>query len=365
VVDAVATATAQRKGRWQPDTTRRFSVGVAALALLGGAVAMLFAGRPLTLAGAVCLVVAAGLVIAAAVLSRAFGQGRSSLILALVAVVYAGVGGLLVLGADRTLAQLAAVHVVVCATAVVVFAALAMVAVGHSTGVFVGASGAGFALGLGAAICLTFGVRPAAATAVVAVIAFALIPALPMLAYRLAQLPVPSVPTGPDDLKADVAEVDGLRILALSERADEFLTGLLGTVALVLLGCELVLAPDRQLSALLLGLLLAVLLLLRARPFVGRWQRLPLLLAGTAGLGLSALALALSGGSLVRLALLPGCLLALAVGALGYGLGAAGRRMSPVWGRLLDLVEVLLIAALVPMAAWVCGAYAWIRAIKG
>jgi type VII secretion integral membrane protein EccD len=365
VIDAVATATQQRKGRWQPDTTRRFSVRVATLALLGGALAMLFAGPPLSVAGAACLVVALGLVITGAVLSRAFGQGRSSLLLALVAVVYAGVGGLLVLGGGRTLGQLTAVHVVVAATAVVVYAALAMVAVGHSTGVFLGASGAGFALGVGAATCLTFGVRPAAAAAVVSAVVFALIPALPMLAYRLARLPIPSVPTGPDDLKADVEDVDGLRILALSERADEYLTGLLGTVAFVLLSGELVLALDGQVPALLLGLLLAVLLLLRARPFSGRWQRLPLLLAGTAGLGLSALALLLVSSPVLRLTLIPGCLVVIAVVALSYGLGLAGQRVSPVWVRLLDIVEMLLIAGLVPMAAWVCGAYEWIRAIKG
>jgi type VII secretion integral membrane protein EccD len=365
VIDAVATATQQRKGRWQPDTTRRFSVSVATLALLGGAVAMLFAGPPLVVAGAACLVMALGLVVTGGVLSRAFGQGRSSLLLALVAVVYAGVGGLLVLGGDHTLGQLTAVHVVIAATAVVVYGALAMVAVGHSTGVFLGASGAGFALGIGAATCLIFQVRPAAAAAVVCAVVFALIPALPMFAYRLARLPIPSVPTGPDDLKADVAEVDGLRILALSERADEYLTGLLGTVAFVLLGGELVLALDGQLPALLLCLLVAVLLMLRARPFSGRWQRLPLLLSGTAGLGLSALSLLLVSGPVLRLTLIPGCLLVIAVVALAYGLGAAERRASPVWVRLLDIVEILLIAALVPMTAWVCGAYAWIRAING
>ena len=230
---------------------------------------------------------------------------------------------------------------------------------------FLGASAAGFALGIGAVTCLTFGVRPAAAAAVVSAVVFALIPALPMLAYRLARLPVPSVPTGPEDLKADAEDVDGLRILALSQRADEYLTGLLGTVAFVLLGGELVLALDGQVPAVLLGLLLAVLLLLRARPFSGRWQRLPLLLAGTAGLGLSALALLLVSSPVLRLTLIPGCLVVIAVAALSYGLGLAGQRVSPVWARLLDIVEMSLIAGLVPMAAWVCGAYQWIRAIKG
>jgi hypothetical protein len=67
----------------------------------------------------------------------------------------------------------------------------------------------------------------------------------------------------------------------------------------------------------------------------------------------------------VRLIVLPAGLLAVATLTLVYGLAVAGKRVSPVWGRALDIVEILLIAGLVPLAAWVCGAYAWIRAIRG
>jgi hypothetical protein len=33
--------------------------------------------------------------------------------------------------------------------------------------------------------------------------------------------------------------------------------------------------------------------------------------------------------------------------------------------RALDIVEVLLVVAVVPLAMWVCGLYGWIRAIRG
>src|SRR5438067_2605348 len=46
VVDAVATATQNRAGRWQTATTRRFALTLATLALLGGAAAVLTAGSP-------------------------------------------------------------------------------------------------------------------------------------------------------------------------------------------------------------------------------------------------------------------------------------------------------------------------------
>lgn len=100
----------------------------------------------------------------------------------------------------------------------------------------------------------------------VAAVAFGVVPALPMMAYRLARLPVPSIPTGPEDLKTDSESVDGRQVLQQSERADQFLTGLLWTVSLLVLGAQFVLALDGRLPAVLLCLVLALLALLRARP---------------------------------------------------------------------------------------------------
>ena len=65
----------------------------------------------------------------------------------------------------------------------------------------------------------------------------------------------------------------------------------------------------------------------------------------------------------VRVAVIPAILLLIAIVALVYGLAVTGRRISPVWGRLLDIGEIVLIVAVVPLAAWVSGAYEWIRAI--
>jgi type VII secretion integral membrane protein EccD len=365
VVDAVATATQRRTGRWQPDGTRRFSVTFATLSLLGGAAAMFFSGAGSVTGGVVGLLAALALVMAATVLARAFGDSRASVLLGLVALAYASVGGLLLLAGDRTWHGLAAPHVLTGATALVAFAAIATVATGEATGLFVGACGAGLVLVVGASICLIFGVPAAAAAAVIAAVVFGLIPALPMVAYRLARLPIPSIPTRPDELKADAETVNGLLILARSDRAEEILTGLTGTVALVLLGAEVALAFGGGLPGLLLCTVLALLLLLRARPLSGRRQRLTVLVAGTAGLALAVTAFTAGAPPAVRVAVVPGALLLVAIVALVYGLAVSGRRISPVWGRLLDLVEIVLIVAVVPLAAWMSGAYDWIRAIHG
>ncbi|MFI0794240.1 type VII secretion integral membrane protein EccD [Micromonospora rubida] len=360
VVDAVATATNQRPGSWQVGTTRSFSVLFAAAALSAGALAALFAGPPQLPGAIAALLVAVALVVSAAVLSRAAGDSRTGSVLALAGIGHAAIGGLLVLAGDRTLTELASPHVLLAATAVVVFGAVAALAVGDRLPLFFGATAVGAAVGLGAVVSLAFSAGAPAAAAVVATVAFAALPALPMASYRLARLPVPSIPTGPDDLKTDTETVDGRRVLRLSERADAFLTGLLWTVALLVLGGEVVLALDGRLPSTLLCLVLALLSLLRARPFIGRAQRTPVLLAGTLGLGLAAAATFAAGSTALRLGVVLGGLVVAAVISLIYGLTVAGKRISPVWGRLLDIVEIMLIISLVPLAAWVCGLYGWI-----
>jgi type VII secretion integral membrane protein EccD len=363
VVDATATATQQRAGRWTLATTRRFAVVFASVALAGGAVAVLFAGPP-QLPGALAgFGLGVALVVTAAVLSRITGDQRASVLFGLVSLAYAATGGLLVLAGDRTVGHLAAPHILFAATALVVYAAVLSLVLAPATPVFLGVLASGVALGVGAAVCLVFGAAPAAAAAVIAAVVFALMPLLPTFAYRLARLPVPSVPAGPEDLKADVETVDGARILALADRADAYLTGLIGATATIALGAELVLALTGDVRAVLLCGVLALLLLLRARPFLGRYQRMPLLAAGSVGLGLVAVGAFLAAGPVVRLTAVVGGLVVAAVAALVYGLVVAGRTISPLWGRHLDIVEVVLIVAVIPLAAWVCGLYAWIRAI--
>ncbi|MEH0970357.1 type VII secretion integral membrane protein EccD [Micromonospora sp. CPCC 205546] len=360
VVDAVATATNQRPGAWQVGTTRSFAVLFAAAALGAGALAALLTGPPHLPGALAALVVAVALVVSAAVLSRATADSATGSVLGAVGLAYAGVGGLLLLAGDRPLTGLAAPHVLLGATAVMVCAAVAALAVGDRLPLFFGAVAVSAGTGFGALVSLVFDTHAPAAAAVVAAVAFGAVPALPMAAYRLARLPVPSIPTGPDDLKSDTESVDGPQVLQLSERADEFLTGLLWTVSLLVLGAQVVLALHASLPAVLLCLVLALLSLLRARPFLGRAQRTPVLFAGTAGLGLTAAATFGNGSTTVRLGLILGGLVLAAVVSLIYGLTVAGKRISPVWGRLLDIVEIMLIIALVPLAFWVVGLYGWI-----
>lgn len=364
VVDAVATATQQRAGRWQPATTRTFGVALGLAALLGGALVVLLAGPPQAASGAVGLTMALGLLVTALVLSRALGHSRIALAFALVSAVYAGVGGLLVFAGDRTADRLAAPHALVGATAVLLITTIAAVAVADAAEIFLSAGVCAAALLTGTAISLLTGAEPAGSAAIVSTVMFAALPALPMLAYRLARLPVPSVPSGPEDLKRDTESVDGARVLALSDRADGFLAGMLSALAVVGAVAAALVATAGH-PGLAMAAVLGLLLLARARWFISRAQRLPLLVAGAVGLAAAAGAGFTAGNHLIRLVVVLGALVTIAVISIGYGMAGPGRNISPLWGRTLDIVEVILILALVPLAIWVSGLYAWIRAIRG
>jgi type VII secretion integral membrane protein EccD len=360
VVDAVATATRERAGRWQPSVTRAVGLTVAVVALLGGAVAVLFAGPPQFLSGIVALGASASLLLVATILSRAFGQSPTGLVFALVALVYAAVGGLLIAAGDRTVTQLGAPHLLLAAATLLMATSLATVAVGHSGPVFLTVAVSVIAVILTAGISFATGASIGASAAAVAAFAFAWLPALPMLSYRLARMPVPSVPTGPEDLKTDTESVDGVRVLKQSERADEYLAALLGALAVIGAGAGLVLAPSGT-PGVLMALVLGLLMVIRARWFISRRQRMPLLIAGLITLGGAVMAVYLSGNLMLRLVGIPGALIGIAVA--GFVAAAVQRRHSPRTGRALDIFEVLLIVAVVPLALWASGLYGWVRSL--
>jgi hypothetical protein len=101
----------------------------------------------------------------------------------------------------------------------------------------------------------------------------------------------------------------------------------------------------------------AVRLLLRGRLFPTPVQRIPLLIDGTAGLGLLVLGAAAGAPSHVaRLSLLL-VVLILAGIVLAAGLVYSRRSPSPYVGRIADIVDVLTIIVLVPLACGAIGLY--------
>jgi type VII secretion integral membrane protein EccD len=238
------------------------------------------------------------------------------------------------------------------------------VATSGATPLLLGTTAGGVVLGLGAAACTIFGATAAGAAAVIAAVTLGFLPLLPLIATRVARVPVPSVPTGPDDLKADEENIDGPAIRRQSDRADGVLTALIGACAAIFLAAEIIFMIDGGVAALLFCALLGLILLIRARPYLGRSQRVPMIAVGSIGLGLTALGFFDASTPLIRLTAILGGLVVVAIIALVYGLAIAGKRIAPIWGRFLDIIEVILIVGAIPMAVWVSGIYAAVRGIK-
>jgi hypothetical protein len=98
-------------------------------------------------------------------------------------------------------------------------------------------------------------------------------------------------------------------------------------------------------------------LLLRARHFRGRTQRLWLLCGGVACIALVALRLTFDERSgLMLLAVgVPCVVVAATLGA--WAVSMTERRLSPYWGRATDLLEVFVLLAVVPLTLGVLGVY--------
>lgn len=364
VVDAVATATRDRSGRWNPATTRLVGLTFAVLALLGGAVLALLAGPPHVVSGAVSLGLTGALLLVSTLLARVAGDVRAATTFGFVASVYAAVGGLLILAGDRTVGELAGPHVLMAATAVMLTMAVASIGVARSAPAFLLGGICAGAVFLAAVICLIFDATPAGAAALTVSVALVLLPMLPMFAYRLGRLPVPTVPTDRAALTGDAETVDGADVLNRAERADGYLAALLGALAAVTAGGAVVMSPDGT-GGLALCAVLGLLLLARARWFIGRVQRLPLIAGGGAAVAAALVAAFTEADATMRLTAILGIVLVVAAVSVGFGMTGGRRPTSPIPGRILDIVEVLLIISVIPLVLWVSGLYAWVRSIRG
>jgi type VII secretion integral membrane protein EccD len=342
VVDAVATASRDRSTRWQATTTRRVS-------LIGAVVALLVAA----------------LVLAGAVVSRAVGDAPGGALLGWVALPFAAIGGATGLGSDHGLTGFGAASLLGASAAVLVTALLAAFAVADRVPGLVGAAVAAFVAMLAALLDLGTDLTAAGVAAITVAVALAGTPLIPAFAFRLAELPLPVVPLTAEDLRRDTSVVQGRTVLARTLIADQYVTGLAGATAALVVGCELLLAPEPGGTAPWLVGVVAVAVALRARPFIGRLQRVWLLVAAGTGALLLALSNAARHGQVAALAAVGLPLLLAATLLLASGLRKPGHRLSPPWGRAGDLLEALAVIAIVPLALGVLGLYGYVRGLAG
>jgi type VII secretion integral membrane protein EccD len=202
------------------------------------------------------------------------------------------------------------------------------------------------------------------AAAVVVAAVVALTPAAPLAAIRLGKLPVPVLPTTAEELLADAPVVPRPRVQARVRRSDELLTGMLLGGAVVAAVAQAVLAAGDRRSAVVLVVLVAAASLLRARLFPAVRHRVPLLAAGLAGTTVLALE-TLDWAPALRLAVAVPSLVVVAGLVLVAARAYRDRPPGPYLGRVGDVLDVVVVVAVVPMACVVIGLYGYVRGLYG
>jgi hypothetical protein len=312
----------------------------------------------------IALVAAAALLAVGAALSRALGDGVAGAAAAGFGLPYAGVGAALVLAGSLPFGRIGAGGLLIGSAALLLAAVVGAVAVGHGLRVFA----AGVTVGLAGVVGALLGIamRPAGAAAVLTVALVAGIGLAPLAAVRLGRLPLPVVSASADALRAETRP-SRPAIDAAVGRADDLLSGTLLGICVVVVVCSMVLAAAAGFAAPLLACLAGLALVLRARLFPTVAARLPLLVGGLLALGAAAWAALASASPLARLV---GVLVALAaVAVLVSSASLAYRRRagggSPYLGRVGDILDLVAVIALAPVACAVLDLFTWVRGLAG
>jgi type VII secretion integral membrane protein EccD len=364
VVDAIASAAADPRGMWRPDFTR--AVGLTtALVTFAGAAVLIPAVRPaFPLAALVDGALAFMLLLGAAALGRG-GDPWVGGTLAAAGVPSAFLGGV-ALGVPDGGDPFAPSAVALAAGcgALLIYAVLAAAAVPDAFTWFVGAA---VAAGIGLVAALVTAATGEPATSVAAVVAagaLALSPLLPVSALRLGRLPAPRVPVDVAEFRREERPTLGPEVVGQTRVASDALAGLLAGIAAVVATSAVVLAWSGDGWAWILAALSGLAMLLRARAYPRARQRGALVVGGVATLLIAAPGLA-AGGSRGAWPLLITGIVVVGVVGLTYGARARVNQPSPYWTRLLDVIEVLAVVSLLPLAAGVLDLYQTARNFGG
>jgi type VII secretion integral membrane protein EccD len=359
IADAIAQGSRRHAAQWTGSTTLWAGLAAAGLVLLAGLYPIASYDGTRAVAGGVALAMALLLLVVGTLVARALAQAPAGSALAAYALPYAALSGLLLAGgdpADPLAPEVLAASATLLAVSVVAYVGVA----GHGR-VFVAGSFIAL-LGCFGAL-LTPSAGPSGAAAVVSTVLVVFVTVFPLIAMRLGRLPLPTVPQTAADL-AGTPLPSRTRLFASVARTDEILTGLLlGAAVSHVVAAALML--DGGVGGAVLTGLVACLNLLRARLFVSVRQRMPLLLAGVAGL------LILGVGGLatlspdVRLAVGTTAAVVGSVAVLATAIGYSRRTPSPYLGRAAEIIDIVLLLGVVPVACAVMGLFGWIRGLGG
>ncbi len=364
VVDAIATGARRYGIQWSRRATRICGLTLGSVLLAIGTVVLYLSGPPWLAPGILGLSIALVLVVIGTVLSRAISEGLAGAILASIGLPYAFLGGTLLLGSERAISQFGAAHLLIGSASLLVISLIGYFGVAELPRLFVAGVVAGF-VGCVAALLGYLGVSPIDCAAIITTALLALLPAYPLIALRVGKVPVPQLPTTPEELLQDEPMPERAQVVAAVVRADELLTGMLLGASCVTAVSAFLLAREEGRSAPLLAGIVALSYLLRARLFPVVRQRLPLLLVGLWLVIVLTLDYTLTLSTTLRMAAVLSGLIVVGGLVVTSGLTYSRRNPSPYFGRYADILDVLLIVALLPVTCAVLGLYSYVRGLGG
>ncbi|MEU5692058.1 type VII secretion integral membrane protein EccD [Actinosynnema sp. NPDC020468] len=360
IIDGLSTEARARADSWRPDATRwtLLAATVAAVSVAFGLLVGSPKSWPTLLASAVA---ALFLLVCAATAARALGDGVAALALGAASVPFVGLAGFLVpSGPDGPV--LLGARVLAGCVAGAGAAALGLAAVAGAAPVFVAIATFGLLCASGGLVMMLAGAPLAASATVVAVLAVLLGAFVPRLAFRLAGLRLPALPTNAQELQEDIQPHAGDEVVAKGRIADAYVTALfaaIGAACAVVLGFVV---RDASWQATAFAWVLSALLLVHGRALGSVWQRLSILVPG--GYGVLRLLLAWHEREPRPLGLVAGLFVLAAVLVVARWT-LPGRRLLPQWGRLADVAESLAALSLLPLALWLLGVFAFARGLGG
>ncbi|RVX47342.1 type VII secretion integral membrane protein EccD [Nonomuraea polychroma] len=364
VADVVATGVKQSTGKWESRHTKAMGTGASAVLLALGAPALVLSGSAPLGVTVVAGMLALLLLGVSAALSRAVGDSSAGALIGYAALPYAFLAGLYGLVSGSTLAGIGAPHLLAALTCTALVATVGGTLVADGVAGFLGTAIATVAGAVAAAVVMVFGVPAVGVAAMTVTILISLSPLIPSLSFRIARVPLPALPANAEELRADNQRLDSDAVLSRTAQAGRYATGMVVGIALTAIGALAYLITAATWMAVSMAIVLSLVLLLRARVFHGLGQRLWLLGTGLAGLVAVAIALAAGAGTVAAAAVVMG-LLWLAMLVVGLGLWLPSGRLSPFWGRAGEVVDVILLIALFPLALGVLEVYTWIRGLAG
>lgn len=367
LVDGIAQVTRERLHGWTPDAGRRLLRGTVVAAVLTALAVLAWPGGPVGVRAALAGVTGLLLLAGAASAARAVGDGAAGATLGVLAAPALALAGWLLPGGDLTGPHghhVLGARLLAAGAAGAGAAVLALAAAAVYTPLFVAVATVAMASAAAGALMAVAGLPPESAAAAVATAVVLLGGFVPVLAFRLAGMRMPALPTNPQQLQEGIDPYNGRDVATRTELAGGWMTALYAATGVICLGALTALVLRPGLPGTLTAGTLSLLLLVHGRGMVNVWQRLVLVVPGVCGAVLLLLGAAAGLPPADRPALVAG-VLALAAALAVASWTVPGRRMLPHWGRAAELLHSLLAIALLPLALWVSGAFAALRAFNG